>query len=92
MNIKTLLNKIINKFSSINLNRTFISKYYIKGTGIEIGALHNPLYVNKKQAKVLYVDRMSIKDLREQYPELNKKNLVEPSYITDGETLSEINL
>jgi len=86
MNIKTFLYRIF--FQS--LNRKLISNNFIKGTGIEIGALHNPLFVNKKQAKVLYVDRMSVKDLREQYPELNDTNLVEPHYITDGETLTNI--
>ena len=37
--------------------------------GIEIGALHHPLPV-PPEARVRYVDRMPVSELRRQYPEL----------------------
>jgi predicted SAM-dependent methyltransferase len=50
--------------------RKILSDYYIKGEGVEIGALHKPLDVNKN-TKVTYIDRLDKKTLREHYPELN---------------------
>ncbi len=62
---------------------------YLRGEGIEIGALHNPLIV-PKGAKVKYVDKWSADYLREHYPELGNRKLVDVDIITDGETLSAI--
>ena len=41
---------------------------FISGDGIEIGALHEPLGVSGR-ARVRYVDRMSIAELRTHYPQ-----------------------
>ncbi len=71
------------------LNRELIAKTYIIGDGIEIGALHNPLNV-PKSAKVKFVDRMCVDDLRKQYPELGEFNLVNVDIIDDGEVLGTI--
>ncbi|MCA1808365.1 MAG: methyltransferase domain-containing protein, partial [Lentisphaerae bacterium] len=59
--------------------------------GLEIGALHNPLPVSPG-THVKYVDRMSVAELRRQYPEFNnqKLKLTEPDIIDDGETLATI--
>jgi predicted SAM-dependent methyltransferase len=62
---------------------------YLKGHGIEIGALHTPLRI-PKSSKVRYVDRMSALDLRKQYPELDSKELMNVDIIDDGELLSKI--
>jgi len=70
-------------------NRELIAKTYIIGDGIEIGALHNPLNV-PKSAKVKFVDRMCVDDLRKQYPELGEFNLVNVDIIDDGEVLGTI--
>jgi len=61
---------------------------YLRGSGIEIGPLHQPLEVSS-QANVRYVDRMPVEELK-QYPELSAYNLVEPDILDDGETLSSI--
>jgi hypothetical protein len=58
------------------LNRNFLGQLYIEGKGIEIGALYNPMKVNARKAKVCYVDRMKVEDLRKQYPELKDYDLV----------------
>lgn len=62
---------------------------YLKGEGIEIGALHMPLLV-PPVAKVKYVDRMSVAELRRQYEELNDLDLVNPDIIADGELLETV--
>ena len=71
------------------LSRELIAATYLSGNGIEIGALHNPLRV-PPWAKVKYVDRLPIAQLREQYPELNDKELVEVDILDDGERLDTI--
>jgi len=71
------------------LDREVLSSRYLKGTGIEIGGLHNPLRV-PKGATVKYVDRMTVTDLRKHYPELASEKLTDVDIIADGETLSTI--
>lgn len=74
---------------TLSLNREFIANLYLKGNGIEIGALHNPLKV-PNSVKVTYIDRISLAELRKQYPELNDTELVNIDIIDDGELLNTI--
>ena len=76
-------------FSSSTRVRFALSKTYLAGDGIEIGALHNPLPISRK-ARVSYLDRLSKDDLYISYPELLGKHIVEPDVIDDGEKLSQI--
>jgi SAM-dependent methyltransferase len=71
------------------LNRYSLAFLYLRGEGIEIGALHNPLRVGP-WAKVRYVDRMTVADLRRQYPELQGKKLVPVDIVADGELLESV--
>lgn len=97
-NLKNFVNnllKLAGLFKFINTlivqlfsKREKLSKQYIKGKGIEIGALHLPL--KTYGAKVTYVDRMNVKDLREHYPELGKFSLTDVDLIDDGEVLGKI--
>lgn len=73
----------------ISIDRDAVATTYLRGDGIEIGALHNPLKVSEK-ARVKYVDRMSVAELRRQYPELAAENLVEVDIIDDGEYLAAV--
>lgn len=66
--------------------RCLVSDLFIEGNGIEIGALHNPLTVNKSKAKVRYVDRFDSKELKRHYPEC--QGIVEVNVIDNGEKLS----
>ena len=72
------------------INREIIANTYLNGSGIEIGALHNPLNVTGN-AKVKYVDRLSKSDLYQHYPELVNLPLVDIDIIDDGEHLSSFN-
>ena len=69
--------------------RRQIAWHYLSGNGIEIGALHSPLEI-PLHAKVHYVDRLSVAELRKQYPELAEYELVEVDIIDDGETIPSI--
>jgi SAM-dependent methyltransferase len=69
--------------------RAWMAALYLEGRGLEIGALHSPLPV-PPTAQVTYVDRMTVADLRAQYPELKDHALTEPDIITDGEQLTDI--
>ena len=69
--------------------RHILAGMYLKGDGIEIGALHNPLLV-PPQARVKYVDRMSVEDLRKHYPEFNHVTLMPVSIIDSGERLATV--
>ena len=71
------------------LSRELIAETYLRGEGIEIGALHNPLKV-PASANIKYVDRLAVAQLRAQYPELNDKKLVEVDILDDGERLLTI--
>ena len=61
----------------------------LSGRGLEIGPLHRPMPLHS-QIQVDYLDRKSVPELREQYPELSDFELVEPDIIDDGGLLSTV--
>lgn len=69
--------------------RHVVAARYLKGDGIEIGALHNPLIV-PKGANVRYVDKWTADHLGATFPELKDRKLVKIDIIDDGETLETI--
>lgn len=68
--------------------RTFFASK-LSGLGLEIGPLHRPM-VTHPGMEIHYVDRFSVADLREHYPELREFSLVEPHILDDAETLSQV--
>jgi len=74
---------------TIDDTRRAVAAAFLRGDGIEIGALHHPLVV-PRAARVTYVDRMNVAELRRQYPELANEPLVETQIVDDGETLATI--
>jgi SAM-dependent methyltransferase len=66
--------------------RNRLAWQYLTGDGVEIGGLHLPLRVPGR-ASVQYVDRYSVSELREHYPELDGCQMVTPDIIDDGEAL-----
>ncbi len=75
--------------ATIDETRRAVAAAFLHGDGIEVGALHQPLIV-PGTARVKYVDRMKVAELRQQYPELLNATLVEPEIVDDGETLATI--
>jgi len=60
---------------------------WLSGAGIELGALHQPLAV-PSGVRVEYVDRLSVAELRQQYPELASLDLVPVAHIGSAEDLA----
>ncbi|RQD83847.1 glycosyltransferase, partial [Methanosalsum natronophilum] len=69
--------------------REMIAKKYIRGEGIEIGALHQPLKI-PNNVSIHYVDRLSFEELRSQYPELAESYIVRPDILDDAQKLEHI--
>lgn len=63
---------------------------YIRGTGIEIGALHNRMPVDAQLATVRYIDRLCLKEQRRHYPELSAYKMLEPDIVAEADRLSMI--
>jgi SAM-dependent methyltransferase len=69
--------------------RTIFSGLFCRGRGVEIGALHHP-FPMPEYANIRYIDRMSVEELRIQYPELKNEALVPVDIIEDGESLQSL--
>jgi SAM-dependent methyltransferase len=70
-------------------HRYEVARRWLRGDGVEVGALHAPLRV-PAEARVRYVDRLPVAELRRVYPELADQPLVEVDVIDDGERLATI--
>ena len=71
------------------LERWRLSRKYLRGTGIEIGALHNPLRLDQS-VKVRYVDKRADEDLALLYYEVAGYRFVDVDIVDDGEVLGTI--
>lgn len=69
--------------------RRYVARRYLKGEGIEIGALHNPLPV-PPDVHVKYLDRLTVSELRIQYPQLSAYEFVPVDIVDDGERLAKV--
>jgi len=65
------------------------SSRWLRGRGIEIGALHNPMPL-PDGVEVTYVDRLPVDDLRRQHPGLAEAALVPVDLVCEAEELSSI--
>jgi len=78
-----------NCFKNTSEIKAALSQTFVSGDGIEIGALDNPFPLSG-DARVKYLDRMESDKLREQYPELLNKNIVNVDIVDDGESLASV--
>jgi SAM-dependent methyltransferase len=80
--------RLLSRLGNLRLDqrRRRLARRYLRGSGLEIGALQRPLDVPAR-ASVRYVDRMDTEHLREHYPDLSAETLVDVDLIDDGETL-----
>jgi predicted SAM-dependent methyltransferase len=76
-----------NSLEAIHQARVGVAAMFLRGSGIEIGALHLPLTI-PDGASVKYVDRMSAADLRHHYVELAELPIVDVDIVDNGETLA----
>src|SRR5262245_16441069 len=77
------------ELATIHHTRETIASVFLRGNGIEIGALHQPLKV-PDGVQVRYVDRMPTAELKTHYPDLASLPLVEIDVIDNGETLGAL--
>jgi predicted SAM-dependent methyltransferase len=70
-------------------HKALLASRFLRGAGLEIGALHSPLPV-PALCRVRYVDRYSVEELRREYPPLAAVPLVPVDVIDDGEKLETI--
>lgn len=63
------------------------ARAWVRGRGIEIGALHHPMRL-PQGAFVRYVDRLSVAELRRQYPTLAASRFAEVNVVDDAERLA----
>lgn len=64
-------------------NRHTLGRQYLRGSGIEIGALAHPLLVSAG-VRVTYLDHVTRDQCVERFPELDPAKLVTPEIIDDG--------
>jgi hypothetical protein len=69
--------------------RRKLGERYLAGDGLEIGALQNPMPA-PPAARVKYVDRLSLAQLRAHYPELDGQPLVDPSVLAEADKLDPV--
>jgi SAM-dependent methyltransferase len=69
--------------------RVRLARRFLRGDGLEIGALHLPLPM-PRDAHARYVDRMDEHRLVGEYPELEGHDLVHVDVVDDGERLSTV--
>jgi len=82
--IKTSIHSyLLRKFGDIN--RQAIANYYLKGNGLEIGAMSSPL-IPLHSNEIIYLDRCSKEDSLNLFPELNGK-LVDVNLIFNIENI-----
>jgi ubiquinone/menaquinone biosynthesis C-methylase UbiE len=93
-----LKEKVLNALDKIGLAnwiyvifevRRNLSYRYIRGNGLEIGALHYPQKV-PRSVEVKYVDRISREEAIKKYPELDESMIIDPTYIDDGFILEKV--
>jgi SAM-dependent methyltransferase len=71
----------------VNLRKRKRLSTWLRGDGIEIGALNAPLGIHR-EARVRYVDRLTVDEQRRQYPEFADQQLAPVDIIGDAEGLS----
>ncbi len=69
--------------------RRLLAARYLKGEGLEIGAMHCPVVV-PPDVKVIYADYKSKEESIRRHPELDPTQMVDVDLIMNGETLDQI--
>jgi SAM-dependent methyltransferase len=87
--LQALLERVSPANRDVRRTRTRLAARFLRGQGLEIGALHLPL-VLPRGATARYVDRMPVDALRREYPELRARPLVDVDVIDDGERLPTV--
>jgi predicted SAM-dependent methyltransferase len=74
---------------AVSIDKRRRAARWLRGSGIEIGALHHPLQL-PEGVQVRYVDRLPTEELRRHYPELAGDEFAPISIIGDAQDLSAL--
>lgn len=86
--VRRLAKKLVTPFRQY-LGRLSITDRYLRGQGLEIGALQDPMPL-PKGAKARYVDIAATAELRQMYPAKTRRWLVDVDIVDDGEKLATV--
>lgn len=78
--------EVLETFEGNSAAKRELAGEHLEGLGLEFGALHQPLDVDRKKATVRYADRLTRAEALETFPELHEHyahQLVDPDYIVD---------
>lgn len=64
-------------------NERYYATRFLQGEGIEIGACHLPLQVDKTISRVRYIDKLTARQIKKFFPELEGHQIVEADIICD---------
>jgi len=88
VDLKHLAKQLAVKFRQF-LGRLTVAERYLRGRGLEIGALQDPLPL-PRGAVARYVDLAPTAELRAMYPHKQRRHLVEVDLVDDGERLQQV--
>jgi SAM-dependent methyltransferase len=86
---KRKLKPIVKSLGLWQITRTKLAKKYLFGSGVEIGALHQPLRI-PSGVRIRHVDHRSWEQNVESFPELDSREMVHVDFVTDGFTLEGV--
>jgi SAM-dependent methyltransferase len=89
--LKKLLKQGIDKIglSGLIFPRVRLANKYLRGFGVEVGALAFPLRLSKK-ASATYIDIATREESIRKFPELDPNDIVQVDFISDGFTLTGV--
>lgn len=93
--IRNFAERISRRFQGETLSneinqRDVLAQRYLRGCGVEIGALHKPLPVDPQTTTMQYVDYKTLDENRARYPELKDETIVNTDIVDDGFILAKI--
>ena len=86
--LRRLAKSVVTPFRQY-LGRLTVADRHLRGAGLELGALQDPLCV-RKGVKVRYVDLLDTESLRALHPRKAGRHLVEVDIVDDGERLAKV--
>lgn len=88
MDLRRVAKKIAKGFRQYQ-GRLRVADQYLRGEGLEIGALQDPLPL-PRGTRARYVDIATTEELRRMYPRKARRHLVEVDVVDDGESLRSV--
>lgn len=86
--LRRIAKKLVTPFRQY-LGRLTVADRHLRGQGLEIGALQDPMPL-RKGAKARYVDIATTEELRRMYPAKTGRWLVDVDIVDDGEKLAKV--